>query len=352
MKILHVVEPFSSGIITFIIHLTKEITQHQHIVLHGSRTSADEEDAVKQRFPNSVKFIKWGAVQRNINPINDVIALWQLLKVIRNGEFDFIHLHSAKAGFLGRLAARILGIQNIIYTPNGAPFLRQDVSSVKQKLFEKLEKLGSRTSGQVISCSKSEQDAYLMVGIPSLLINNGTNILNHTKQSHQKLIVASVGIATYQKNPWLFNEIAQNFVENDNVVFVWVGGGDLTSVLTSPNIKITGWLNTQEVETWLSKIDIYLSCSLWEGLPFAVLEAMSWKCALLLNSCVGNKDLVVQAKNGFLFNNASEAIDLLSKMISDKQKLIEMGNESFRLLERNFNIKDTAKAYLNIYNNA
>src|SRR5690606_22885604 len=77
--------------------------------------------------------------------------------------------------------------------------------------------------------------------------------------------------------------------------------------------------------------DLYLSTSRWEGLPFSVLEAMSFGKALLLKTCLGNQDLVREGKNGFLFDSIKEAVDIIdfyqkfpiySELAGMKSKLI------------------------------
>ncbi|HNP17398.1 MAG TPA: glycosyltransferase [Fulvivirga sp.] len=349
MRILHVVEPFSSGIITFIIHLTRELNGHEHIVVHGSRTTEDEINSVKRRFDPNVKFVLWRSAGRNINPFQDFRALFELIKILRRKNFDVVHLHSAKAGFLGRLACKMLKIKPVIYTPNGAPFLRLDISVFKRKIFVGLEKLGNVLGGQVICCSKSESLEYLRIGIDCTYINNGTIIDKKEKIVHSKIVVGSVGIATFQKNPIQFNEIARAFEDNNNVEFIWVGGGHLVGQLNSSNVRVTGWLDTSQTEEWLKKIDIYLSCSLWEGLPFAVLEAMNTQCCLLLSNCVGNRDLVRQGDNGYLFDNSNEGVSRLTELVKDREQLENFGINSFNYCKEWFDIKNTAKQYESIY---
>jgi glycosyltransferase involved in cell wall biosynthesis len=351
MKVLHVVEPFSSGIITFIIHLTREIDQYEHIVFHGQRTTEDEEHKVKERFPPDVKFIKWISVRRNISFWYDVKALVQLMREVKKSEYDVIHLHSAKAGFLGRIATKIVKRKQVIYTPNGAPFLRQDVAKWKQAFFLFLEKFANKLNGIVICCSKSESEEYIKRNVNCSYINNGTEICPTERIVHDDIIIGSMGIATYQKNPKQFNEIAEEFVDKKNVKFIWVGGGELLSVLTSPNITVTGWLNKEETNGWLRKIDIFLSCALWEGLPFAVLEAMNAKCSLLLSDCVGNSDLVIPSENGYLFKNTNQAIKKLELMIKEPQLLQNFGHKSFQYCAQNFDIKSTGKQYESLYKN-
>ena len=193
MKIVHVVEPFVGGIVTFINSLVKNLNDDSHIIIHGEREELMPLASVKKQFSSSnVKFLRWKSAQRSLNPHKDIIAFLELYSILKrlkdNDSIDIVHLHSSKGGFIGRVVCRLLGIQGVVfYTPNGAPFLAGE-STTSNYIYKKLEKIGSSFGGQVISCSPSEQIVYKLAGIDSLTINNGiqpkksTNLLKKNKK--------------------------------------------------------------------------------------------------------------------------------------------------------------------------
>lgn len=349
MKILHVVEPFSSGITTFIINLNSALPHHKHVVLHGNRSTSDEINKVRNRFDENTDFLEWKFARRAIHPIIDLLALLELVRIIYSNSFDIIHLHSSKAGFLGRIACYLMRFQNVIYTPNSAPFARTDISANKRKMFILLEKFAFRLKGKVITCGLSEFELYQSVGITTEYINNGiiiekTNIDN--SKDDNVTYVGFAGIATEQKAPSLFSEIASEFIEDERVKFKWIGDGPLRNQIKAKNIVVTGWLKHEiEVKMQMSSINIYLSTSQWEGQPFAVLEAMRERKALVLFDCVGNRDLVVEGENGFLFTNKEEAIKKINLLLRDPSLLIKMGKRSLEMARKNHDIKFTARKY-------
>ena len=75
---------------------------------------------------------------REISIFKDFLALKELIDILKNiTEKNVIHLHSSKAGFLGRIAAKIIGFNgNLIYTPHGISFLRKDISNNKKRFFQ------------------------------------------------------------------------------------------------------------------------------------------------------------------------------------------------------------------------
>ncbi|MFS8630836.1 MAG: glycosyltransferase, partial [Bacillales bacterium] len=74
---------------------------------------------------------------RELSPIQDFRSSLQLKKLLKELNPDLIHLHSSKAGVLGRLANSLLfsNKKQIFYTPHGYSFLRLDVSATKRKLY-------------------------------------------------------------------------------------------------------------------------------------------------------------------------------------------------------------------------
>ena len=349
IKIIHVVEPFASGVVDLIATIINQDENNQHTVVHGSRLWVDDEKAVRSKFRNGTRFIRWKYVNRPIHPFFDFLSLLFLIKIFRRNHFDVIHLHSSKAGFLGRLAFVFSSIKNVIYPPHGAPFIRKDISQLQRRLFIFLERIGSYLPGKIICCSRSEMQVYLRHKINADYINNGIKI-NPNQHKRQKdkyrIRIGFAGILTEQKNPKEFNAVASSFVSDSRVEFLWIGDGGLREYISSNNVIVTGWVSKSKVRKYLETIDIYLSCSLWEGLPLAVLEAMSLGNPLVLRNSIGNKDLVESGLNGYLYNTKDEAVDSLSTLIEDKDLRIKMGNESARLCSKSFNQKDTFEKYM------
>jgi len=353
MKIIHIVESFAGGVYDFLVHLTNGLKEHEYIIIYGKRNNTPSN--FEKDFPVNTEFIYWKSATREVNPIKDVKSLLELLRILKNiNNIDIIHLHSSKAGFLGRLVAKMLGIENkVVYTSHGVSFLRKDISNLKLKQFIFFEKLAYKFGGKVVACSKSEAEEFKKVGINADYIYNGVPIVKGcygSKQKHAKLVIATVGRIAYPKNPTLFNDIAKLFMSYRDVQFMWIGDGELRYKLTSRNIFVTGWLNRQEVLNKLADVDVYLSTSLWEGLPLSVLQAMSLKKPLILSNCVGNKDLVSNGINGFLCENLDSFELSIKKIIRDRQLLKKFGENSYEIFLNNFTLERMIDSYRSLYN--
>jgi glycosyltransferase involved in cell wall biosynthesis len=366
MTILHVLEPFASGVVTAVTGIVKELSNERHIVVHGARNQVDSIERVKSRFPPGVEFVEWKSAVREIRLSSDFKALMELIvifKSYRNSLDDetVIHLHSSKAGFLGRLAARFLGIKAVIYTPHCGAFLRKDISPFKRKLYLGFEWIGGRFGGRVAGCGPSEGEAYKNLGKNTTFVSNGVaprqagSGSDSGNETFRRNLVSFSGIASLQKDPALWNAVASacaGSAGRRGFSFCWIGEGPLSGALDRNISAVTGWKSPGEVERLLDTTLVYLSTSAWEGLPYGVLEAMNASCALLLRNVPGNRDLVVSGLNGFLFDTGEEAASLLEGMLADVEKTRVMGKKSFEILEKNFSLRAMGEGFRKVYREA
>lgn len=356
MKILHIIES-DGGSFDFIYLIAKYLPQHHHIVICGERAfSAYKklECEFGNSFPENMEAVYWEHAQREIKIFADVKALSQLIKVLRNqSDANVVHLHSSKAGFLGRAACFILGIRKVVYTTHAVSFLRCDVSFFVKNTYKILERIAhALLPCKVICCSESECKAMQVIGIKPIVIPNGTEVDSLVEQKNGAknfLTVGTVGRITIQKNPHQFNSIALKFAQSEAVRFVWIGDGELRNVLKSPNIEVTGWLTKKELYRQLSQIDIYLSTALWEGMPLAVLESMAIGKPLLLSDCVGNVDLVTNDENGYIFKTESDAHSKLLDLLNDQSKREKFGLKSEEKYAINYHMGIISSLYHNLY---
>ncbi|MEJ8804054.1 glycosyltransferase [Pontibacter sp. H249] len=357
MIIVHVVEPFAAGVSVFVRSLTESMPDELHIVVHGERKKEVSAAAVKNTFPkNNVRFIRWQSAQRSIHPLKDFLALAELYKILRRLKrknlVDAVHLHSSKSGFLGRIACRMAGIEKVVYTPNGAPFLSGG-SSIANFFYQQIEKFGNRIGGEVVCCSASEQKVYGKLGVRSVYVNNGISVKSFNqpavKKENDVFTVITTGRIENQKNPALFNEIASYFEEFKQFRFIWAGDGQEKHLLTSQNIQVTGWVSSEEIKRLVVQADVYLSTSIFEGLSFGVLEALALNKPVLLSECVGNKDVVKKGINGDIFTNKTEAIVKILSYFNNRDMVDVMGQHSRDICKSEFDMFQNFLDYKRIY---
>jgi glycosyltransferase involved in cell wall biosynthesis len=325
-KVVYVVESFATGVYTFLTQLCNFVVEEYEVVIIYSLRKETPQNFAHDFNPN-IKLIGIDMC-RGFNPRKNIVSLVQLKNILKEEHPDIIHLHSSKAGFLGRLAcyANKFNMDKVFYNPHGFSFLQKNESKFKTRIFYGLEWFASKLGGYTVACSKGEFEEALKISKKCIKINNGIgtieideiisgNNLNTTpSKNNNKIKIATVGRICYQKNPQLFNEIAKCFTNYD---FLWIGDGELSEKLTSDNIKVTGWTLRKQVLKELIDIDIFILTSLWEGLPISLLEAMYIGKPVIVSNVIGNKDVVKHNVNGYIANNLNEYIEAIKYITSN-----------------------------------
>ena len=347
-KILYLVEAMGGGVVTYIETLANGLSdEFDFVIAYGKRNQTPED--LESHFGEGVKLVEIEHFTRPVHPIKDFLARKEIKKVIKEEKPDIIHLHSSKAGALGRLFFS-KGDYKMLYTPHGYSFLMQDVKFIMRKSYRLVEKLCGRKKCLTVACGRGEWEESLKVCKKSTFISNGVDtkmideILNGEEKKDDKFRVYTVGRTEFQKNPELFNEIAELL---PNIEFIWIGQGELDKKLTSPNITITGWMSRDEVFKTANQCDVFILPSRWEGLPLALLEAMYMKKCCVVSDVVGNRDIVHDGVSGYICDTAEEFAEVIKNLeihIDDK-----MINYAHKLITEHYNDSWLCDRYRELY---
>lgn len=353
LKVVHISETFIGGVYTYLrqlSHYSENDGRFKTYIIYSADREETNEEAISKDFTLDTELIRID-MTREISFFRDIKSLLKIIVLIRKIKPDIIHLHSSKAGVLGRAANFLLFRKKaLFYSPHGYSFLRTDISATKKKLYWTIEKkFQSVFKGETIACGDTEYEIASKIG-RSHLIRNGIDIeevrTGLAKNKNNILTIGIVGRITYARNPELFNKIALRF---PYYRFVWIGDGELKHHVFAPNIKITGWISDRkQLLKEINDLDIYIQTSLWEGLPIAVLEAMALQKPVVATNVIGNKDVVCQNKTGFLFDDISE-LDTYLTFLKDEEKRILFGRNAQErctlFFDENKNFKDLFSLY-------
>lgn len=301
-------------------------------------------------------------MNRKISIIDDYRAYRQLKKYIKESKPDIVHLHSSKAGVLGRLAAYKNKIP-CVYNAHGWSFA-MDVSKVKKNFYAFIERVMAKITYKIINISNFEQELAIRYKITSeermQVIYNGIDlskynekfnkekILNELKILNHPFIIGMVARLTKQKSPETFIKVAKEVSrEVKNSYFIFVGDGELRDeieeLIAKEGLKdrflITGWTN--EVGKYISIFDVGVLTSKWEGFGLALLEYMALGKPVIASKVGGIPDVIQNYNNGILvkaqniqgFVNAIKEIDENQTL---KNQMIENG---YKCLREEFNIE-------------
>lgn len=350
LKILHIVEAMGGGVFSYIVDLTNNMCDECEVVVAYALRPQTPQD-FDTYFDKRIKLIKVKNFTRHISLKQDLKAFFEIKKIYKEVDPDIVHLHSSKAGILGRFSINGSKVK-MFYTPHGYAFLKKDDSVFKRYIYKFIEWIAAQKTCTIIACSKGEYEATLELTKNSTYINNGINIdefnglecQNYSKD--EVLKICTVGRICYQKNPELFNKIAEAF---PNILFTWVGDGEMKDKLTSPNIKITGWVDRKTALEFLNMSNVFLLPSLWEGLPISLLEAMYLKKICIASKVIGNKDVIRHGDNGFLANKLEDYIFTIKALSNGEYDIESVKEKSYRDVIENYTSIVMSSKYLELY---
>jgi len=326
---MQVLEAMTGGTRRFVLDLVAGLPPErfeQHVVLSLRRDPRPDDDLQALRAAGAEVTVL--DMTRAIHPLRDRSALRELHELVASWRPDLLHCHSSKAGFLGRAAVRDAGADRpvTIYSPHCFAFQAQ-VGVVRQRLYLALERLAAPWTDCYLLISRGENAAALRHGladesrIRDLRLGVDTNRfapgLRATRQEVGLPEGKLIGVVTSlrpQKAPDLlvraFGRLAATFPA---ARLVLVGDGVLrpaterqvSELHLSSRIHLLGYRT--DVQALLPHFAAFVMSSAWEGLPYALLEAMACGLPVLVPDLPGVSDLVAEAGAGLAYRPRCEA---------------------------------------------
>lgn len=364
MKILHIGN-IKSGIDTYVRNTIDWANdEFEFVIVNG----ADDKSEPYMRHGKPLPQYSI-SMYRTLNPFKDIKAVIQAIMIIRKEKPDLVHCHSAKGGVIGRFAAFLTGRKSV-YTAHAFSFLSAE-SNKKQKIFLLLEKI-AKLNSVLIGCAESERGlAIEKVGYTEKNAFAWNNAISRIKPEDiedpkdlklgEKFII-SIGRPSYQKNPLLMVEIMKRVHEkHPEVKFYLVGVGYYSPMLDETKVLVTKsglddcfimvpWLSRAETLGYLKHAMFYLTTSLYEGLPIAVLEALALGKAVISSDVLGNRDCVKDGCNGYLLPMDADAFaEKCCELIEDEDLRNMLGANSYTYFEESFLIDKRIGELENLY---
>ena len=379
MKILHIGN-LKSGIDTYVRNTVALASdKFEFVIVNG----ADDNSKPYMRHGKQVKTYSID-MYRALNPVKDMKAVMQAIKIIKKEKPDLVHCHSAKGGVIGRFAAFFTGTK-VVYTAHAFSFLSAE-SAKKKQVFLLLEKI-AKLNSYLLACSGSERELGIKVvgfnekkafawnnAVPD--VDKGlTRISQISRISSQKnessdlpvpkvgeRYITSIGRPSYQKNPLFMVEVAHGIhLKHPDIKFYLLGVGFYSPMLEDmkklihqydmdDTFYLLPWLSHEEILKYVKGSMLYFMTSLYEGLPISVIEAMSLGKAVVASDVLGNKDCVKDGYNGYLLPLKEEVfIEKMNDLIENDEKRKEMEKNSRSYFESDFFIDNRIKALEDIY---
>lgn len=274
-------------------------------------------------------------------------------KLIRNNQFNLIHIHGTRALSNCFLAATRNNIP-IIYTVHGWSFHNYQ-NIFRRKISILAERYLCSFAKAIINVSEYNRQIGLahIPALHSTVIQNGIDTgkfepaLNHKdiraelKIGPDKILIGFISRMTYQKDPITlikaFHLLQQKTENKDRFRLLMVGEGDMKgeAIKMAKELNLTASIHFEnfrnDVPDILSALNIYCLPSLWEGLPLGVLEAMASEKIVVASSVDGTREVIKDGENGYLF--APGNYEQLSRLLEEGCQKNE-ANEKIKLNAR------------------
>jgi glycosyltransferase involved in cell wall biosynthesis len=286
---------------------------------------------------------------RELSFFQELRAFWELLTIIRQERPDVLHLNSGKAGGIGALAGRLVGVERIVFTAHG--WAHREPRSLLWKLIVwKFSWWTITLSHAVIVVSNFDyRNAPVLFSRHKLhVVYNGVApfaLLPRVK-ARQELIKKAPTLS--ETVPWLvmpaelhtnkgidlaIEALARLSLTHPDMALVVLGEGDERETLlqrarecgVSDRVFLLGFV--PDARQHLSAADLFLMPSRKEGFPLALLEAAHAALPVVATRVGGIPEIVEHEKNGLLTtpNDVAELATSIDRLLKDPDEARSLG---------------------------
>ncbi len=310
-----------------------------------------------------------------IHPAKDLLAVAALTLFLKRNHYHIVHTHNSKAGFIGRLAARLARVPIIVHTVHGFAFHDQE-PPWRQHLFRNLECAAYYWCDKMIFISqplidwalrervaRPEKIVKIYSGIELEKFQPATEAARNRirkqwglKKNHKVMGIVSK-LWEGKGHADLLRAFAEIRKEIPQARLVIVGEGDLRASLEhqASELKIgdsvifTGFRD--DIPDIVSMLDVAVLPSLFEGMGRVLLEAMAMERPVVASRVGGIPDLVDHGVNGLLVppEDAGELAAAIKKILLDPQLGREMGRAGQKKVSEQFSADYMAQAIERVY---
>jgi len=286
---------------------------------------------------------------------------------------DIIHSHSEFGDVAAALLRRPLGAKAIVRTVHNEREwskrpLRRLLLSTSLYPFVFDRELG--VSQQVVE-NLDRRPAARLIGRKAQVLYNAIDLQRFERQPMDRTakraelhiapdapVIGSIGRLSRQKGyRVLLEAVPMVLARQPNALFLIIGDGELASALRGQaqrlgvdrSVRFMG--PRSDIEELLAVMDIFVSSSLWEGLPTVILEAMAANTPVVATRVSGNVELVRPDETGFLVppdDPEALAAAMLAALL-DPEKSRRMSENAREYVQANFSITGVANQHVHMY---
>ncbi len=315
-------------------------------------------------------------LQRQINPIRDAVALWQLTANLRQLCPTIVHTHSSKAGILGRLAARIARVPFVVHTIRGLPF-HPYAPAWQNSLFIAAERFAARLTDHFTAVARAMVDGAVSAGIAPpgrfTVVRSGIDVTayRHARRQrgatrkrfglmeHERVIGKIGRLFPLKGHRFLIAAAPRIIRQCPNARFLLLGDGILREQLqqqaeslgVGDRFIFAGLVPPDQIPACISAMDVLVHTSLREGLARVLVQALLCDTPVVTYSLDGAPEVVIDGVTGRLV--PPESVDALAEaivwMLNHPDTARAMAQEGKRRFAREFSVEAAISATERVY---
>lgn len=326
----------------------------------GNTSSTEQADKLKTELLEMN--VSCHQIDFNRNPMklsDNKKAYNQVRSLMEREKYEFVHCHSPIGGVVSRIAGKATKTK-VIYTGHGFHFFKG--APIKNwLLYYPIEKLLSKKTDVLITINEEDYNLATKKKFKAKRIEHikgiGINLdkfLPQTLETKNKLreeysyspddfILIYVAELSYRKNQELLIKAVSKLTDQiPNIKLLLVGLGDfhdkyselIKNLAIEDKVELLGYRN--DVPSLMQLADLAVSASRQEGLPVNVMEAMATGLPLVVSNCRGNRDLVVDGKNGYVYDlkDTNKLSDSLINLYKDKELRSKFSKNSLAMINQ------------------
>ncbi|MBN1285770.1 MAG: glycosyltransferase family 4 protein [Anaerolineae bacterium] len=301
---------------------------------------------------------------RALSPARDLATLVKLWRLLRRERPDVVHTHTAKAGFVGRLAARLAGVPVVVHTFHGHVF-RGYFGPAKTRFFIALEQFGARLADRIVTLTEGLKRELVGYGIApaakfaviplglelaplAALPRHGGALRRELGLDASTPLVGAVGrLAPVKHLDLLLDAAACIDVQKlrSPLHIALAGDGECRPALEAQaralgiveRVHFLGWRDTRALPAVYGDLDVLVMSSHNEGMPVSIIEAMAAGVPVVATAVGGVPDLVTDGQTGALVppDDAGALAGAVTRVLTEPAPAQRMADAARRdVLER------------------
>ncbi len=334
--------------------------------------AAAEGDMTDLAHEYGLTFHLYHNLRARLSPWSDLYVCSRLWRLMRSTSPRIVHTHTAKAGALGRIAAKLSRVPIIVHTFHGHVFSGY-WGPVASTIIVLVERMLARLSTVILTVSDTVRNELLQHNIAppekihvlplGLDLTKYINCSTKLGQFRKELdiepnvpLIGNVGRLVPIKNHRHFLMAAQVMVQDGfEGRFVVVGSGELASKLYKQareldignSVIFTGW--RRDLDKIYADLDVLVNTSINEGTPFAIIEAMAARVPVVATSVGGVPDIIKSDETGYLVpeNDLHTLVDGIVSALESSDAMLDAAQN--HVLEHH-NLESMVNHTVNLYN--